>query len=1277
MVHISRLGVGARIGVIAGCALIALVLAWLATPVAASTYRLPGQTDGAAIRPVVSSPPPMAQTAKPRRALSDPLAALAETAATSPAPWASIETIPSSSGTVEGISVASRQILYRAGAAHYVIDRNTNVRRRVDTFFDGTPLPNDVLHAAISGDGQTVALLRRGPGDGRIPLLRIVRLNKGENFEFPVPDPGAAQLVGGGTRPCWVMEGFRELRISDEGGTVWFESEPCSWNKLLAIDVRATNPHWRYLSVFGAQQDVVTAQEVTADGRSFFVGLQLLYDGNGNGRVDPGELHWADTFDFPIEFNDEDSHPNRIYADWPSFQYQWSVCALPPDSSVHTDAAGGRRLVSTAEVGRDPDTIVYEPGRQLYWVEDGECQMRSLGGTDATDLTQFALSTDGRSSLERSEGGGVLRRDIASGLSIPFSDVAVRMADPLLTHAVRLSGSTLQAAELSPSVPLKVAILGDSYISGEGTSHYDLETDRHRDSDAGARNLCHRSPNSWAYRTGRRLANYRADHVRSFACSGALTDDLQDGQYAEPAQLIELKKFGDSKPVDVVFMSIGGNDAGFRDMIVDCLARSCLTEGWKRERLKGARRAATWVETVLLQAKRVAPHATIFLTGYPSIVNPPGAECPQLGLTWAQRAALRRASIFTAALEAAAGGLSLDSREQAFFNDVLIPSLNSDLGKAAAEAGVHFINATTWFANRGVCAPVGPYANGLMLGDDFPKAAPFMGNESFHPTAAGHRELQRRIDRSFGTLFRPDANPTPVEQGLVKPEDPDTIGFLEVAGQTRTWGNEGRVTVQRLPSGMKVVLAMYSTPTLLGRGTVGADGSVTVPFTVPEGSHPGLHALVLYDEATGEPVGTTMTHVDPPEECLTAQGDVDVDEDALADHCDASLEDGPSADADGDGVANPQDTCPAAADSRQEDSDDDGVGDACDPDQGHNPADELEPFPKVELPRPPPKLSLVSGPPARTHDRAATIEFTATEETGSVVARTCKFDGVAAPCSSPFQAKDLADGKHRLEISARNSFGATSDPLVVEWTVDTVAPTVFVQGESGRTTMRTARFYFQGWDGWTAVTAFRCLFDGGAWAACASRVEFESLGLGEHSLSVVAVDEAGNESAPVTRAWTVDEARVLPPTTDTDPFGGGGGGGDGGDEDGQGSTLISGMPKKGGVIPDKKGRFRVSDITVECGAGPCVVAATASVPTLRRISKRAQKSKPVKKPVRIASTRFSLGSGDTRWIVLRLTARARAVIQKKKRLKPTVTIRVEDASSRSVTRTLKLLLKPK
>ncbi|HEU5142651.1 MAG TPA: GDSL-type esterase/lipase family protein, partial [Solirubrobacterales bacterium] len=110
--------------------------------------------------------------------------------------------------------------------------------------------------------------------------------------------------------------------------------------------------------------------------------------------------------------------------------------------------------------------------------------------------------------------------------------------------------------------------LGDSYSSGEGAKPYYGESDRRG-------NRCHRSPLAWP-----RLLGATTTHL--LACSGAETEQLYSGapQRDERGQLAALGEVAGRTAIDVVTITIGGNDIGFARHVRDCflLPSLCLRD---------------------------------------------------------------------------------------------------------------------------------------------------------------------------------------------------------------------------------------------------------------------------------------------------------------------------------------------------------------------------------------------------------------------------------------------------------------------------------------------------------------------------------------------------------------------------------------------------------------------------------------------------------------------------------------------------------------------------
>ncbi|MGW1196235.1 SGNH/GDSL hydrolase family protein [Streptomyces sp. NPDC002536] len=240
-----------------------------------------------------------------------------------------------------------------------------------------------------------------------------------------------------------------------------------------------------------------------------------------------------------------------------------------------------------------------------------------------------------------------------------------------LTATLALGGAGAAHAASQDTTPAYVA-LGDSYSSGVGAGDYD--------SSSGD---CKRStkayPALWA------AANSPADFAFT-ACSGARTGDVLNSQLGPL-----------STSTGLVSITIGGNDAGFSDVMSSCVLgsdSSCL------DRIAQAR---TYVQNQLpAQLDRVysaisakAPSAHVVVLGYPRFYRT-GVDC--VGLSDTKRTAINDAA------------------------DVL----DSVIAKRAADHGFAYGDVGSTFAGHEICSD-DPWLNSLT----------FPVDESYHPTAAG------------------------------------------------------------------------------------------------------------------------------------------------------------------------------------------------------------------------------------------------------------------------------------------------------------------------------------------------------------------------------------------------------------------------------------------------------------------------------------------------------------------------------------------------------------
>lgn len=252
---------------------------------------------------------------------------------------------------------------------------------------------------------------------------------------------------------------------------------------------------------------------------------------------------------------------------------------------------------------------------------------------------------------------------------------------PLLTRVLPpVAAALLLVLGFAPAAHAAAAryvALGDSYSSGVGAGNYDP--------DSGD---CLRSPNAypalWA----------DAHDVASFtfaACSGARTADVLDNQ------LDAL-----SPRTTLVTISVGGNDAGFADVMTTCVLNSDETCLERVERAKEFARTELpgRLDEVYAAIQQRASNAEIVVLGYPHFYKL-GGSC-WVGLSQTKRAAINSGADVLAEVTA----------------------------KAAADAGVSFVDLRGPFAGHEICS------------SDWWLHSVNWWNmiESYHPTAEGQAE---------------------------------------------------------------------------------------------------------------------------------------------------------------------------------------------------------------------------------------------------------------------------------------------------------------------------------------------------------------------------------------------------------------------------------------------------------------------------------------------------------------------------------------------------------
>ena len=232
--------------------------------------------------------------------------------------------------------------------------------------------------------------------------------------------------------------------------------------------------------------------------------------------------------------------------------------------------------------------------------------------------------------------------------------------------------------------------LGDSYAVAVGTRIYD---------DA-ANDTCRRGPLAYS-----RLwaAAHPATQFVEASCSGAKVADM-------PSQLSAL-----TADTNLVTVQVGGNDAGFVDVLVNCIFtisdQDCVNRvNQAKAVMTGTLPAA--LQTLYADIRRAAPNAKVVVVGYPRLYKING-NCGIFGLSDTERTALNSGS------------------------DTMADVVSAQ----AAAAGFSYIDTRNTFAGHEICASAAAWMTSL----EWDKI-----NESYHPNTQGHAAVKAALTAITG-----------------------------------------------------------------------------------------------------------------------------------------------------------------------------------------------------------------------------------------------------------------------------------------------------------------------------------------------------------------------------------------------------------------------------------------------------------------------------------------------------------------------------------------------
>lgn len=248
-----------------------------------------------------------------------------------------------------------------------------------------------------------------------------------------------------------------------------------------------------------------------------------------------------------------------------------------------------------------------------------------------------------------------------------------RIAAAAAIAALALVGGAATAGAVETTAYDNYVALGDSYSSGVGAGDYGDSGDCKRSANA--------YPQLYASANG-------IDDFQFAACLGARTDDVL-------AQADSL-----SADTDIVTVSVGGNDAGFVDVMIDCTTsadQGCV------DRVDEAKDYAETTLPGLLDGvydkiEAQAPNAEVFVLGYPRFYEI-GGSC-DAGLSDTKRTAINSGA----------------------------DALADTISERASAAGFTFVDVRDEFSGHEICSD-----------DWWLHSVTWPVDESYHPNAAGQQ----------------------------------------------------------------------------------------------------------------------------------------------------------------------------------------------------------------------------------------------------------------------------------------------------------------------------------------------------------------------------------------------------------------------------------------------------------------------------------------------------------------------------------------------------------
>lgn len=253
----------------------------------------------------------------------------------------------------------------------------------------------------------------------------------------------------------------------------------------------------------------------------------------------------------------------------------------------------------------------------------------------------------------------------------------------LALAAAALVASPLPAA--TAATPDEYAGLGDSYSAGNGAFSTNLDW------------ACGRNTYAYPYLAAQGRPN---THLTFVACQGAVTDDVINGQVNAL-----------TSDTDYVSITIGGNDIGFANLIMNCAGSFSFNceNATNEAKAKITNELPAKLDRTYAAIRAKAPNATVVVLGYGRLFGK-DLSC------------------------AAANGIT--AQEAVWANEVA-DLLDTTVAGRVAAAGFVYKSSIKSFSGHDVCS-TSPYLNGKS----------WSVADGYHPTRAGYADAMAPAVRS-------------------------------------------------------------------------------------------------------------------------------------------------------------------------------------------------------------------------------------------------------------------------------------------------------------------------------------------------------------------------------------------------------------------------------------------------------------------------------------------------------------------------------------------------